>query len=157
MKKFALALLAASAAILGFGMVAEAQYGATPGVSVSPATVVSGGTVSITATGCAPSEVITFTITGGDSATATCVDGTATAQLSVPTTAGTYPGTAVGSLGFNQAFSVVVTAAAVPPGGLPTTGSGGISTTTSIAVGLLAVGLGLFGVAQIRRRQASLA
>jgi len=44
-------------------------------------------------------------------------------------------------------------AAATPSAGLPATGSDGIGTTTGIAVGLLAVGLGLFIVTRVRRRQ----
>ena len=174
MKKLALALIAASAAVFGLGSVAEAQYGTTPAVGVSPATVVSGGTVTVTATGCTPPEIVTFAITGGDSKSATCASasalgeveglnaqtggtGTASVQLTAPVAAGTYPGTAVGTLGFNQPFSVIVTAAVVPPAGLPATGSGGLNTSTGIALGLLVVGLGLFGVAQVRRRQNSLA
>jgi hypothetical protein len=156
MKKLALALISASALVFGFGMVAEAQYGTTPAVTASPSTVVAGGTTTVTATGCTPPEVLTFTITGGASQTATCVAGSASVQLAVASSAGTYPGTVVGSLGFSQPFSIVVTAPTTPPGGLPATGSDGIGATTGMAIGLLMVGLGLFAVAQFRRRQAPL-
>ncbi len=43
-------------------------------------------------------------------------------------------------------------AAETPSAGLPATGSDGIGTTTGIAFGLLAVGLGLFIVTRVRRR-----
>ena len=83
--------------------------------------------------------------------------GGASVDLTAPTAAGTYPGTVVGTLSFDQPFTVVVVAPVTPPGGLPATGSGGIGTTTTVAIGLFAVGLGLFAVAQVRRRQAAVA
>lgn len=94
--------------------------------------------------------------------------GTATGNFSAaPTAPGTYTGTASGPQSPQIIFQftipgqvtptaapVATTAPApVPPTGLPATGSGGIGTTTGIALGLLAVGFGLFVVAQVRRRQ----
>ena len=75
--------------------------------------------------------------------------------LSMPVTPGTYTGSAAGAItGFTTTFVVTVLAVAPPPGGLPSTGSGGFDTTTGIAAGLVAVGLGLFGVTRLRRRHA---
>jgi hypothetical protein len=98
-------------------------------------------------------------VLAGATATAVCTPaGTAVASLLAPATPGTYTGTATGvSSGVTASFTVVVQAAVTPPGGLPATGSGGISTTTGMAAGLFAIGLGLFGVAQFRRRQAAVA
>ena len=41
----------------------------------------------------------------------------------------------------------------LPGGGLPATGSSGLSTTGTIAITLLAAGAGMFAVARLRRRQ----
>jgi len=48
---------------------------------------------------------------------------------------------------------VTTVPATIPGAGLPATGSSGMGTTTGIALGLFVVGLGLFIVAQVRRRQ----
>lgn len=153
MKKFALALMTTAVAVFGFGAVAQAQYGTAPGVEVSPATAPPGGTVTVSVTGCTDGEVLTVTFNGATS-TATCVASAATIVLTAPTTPGTFSGTITGSQGFSQPFQVVVAAAAVPPGGLPATGSGGVNSMMTIAGGLFAVGLGLFAVTQFRRRHA---
>jgi hypothetical protein len=96
--------------------------------------------------------------------------GTATANFTAaPTAPGNYTGTAVGLAGRSPSITfsftipgqatttttpvVTTVPATTPGGGLPATGSDGIGTTTSIAIGLLVVGLGLFVVAQVRRRQ----
>lgn len=99
--------------------------------------------------------------------------GNATATFTVSTDPGTYDGTAVNAQQeVSLPFEVMVEAAppttvppttvppttptsvapTVPSGGLPATGSDGIGTTTGIAIGLLVLGLGLFAVAQVRRR-----
>jgi hypothetical protein len=173
MKKLALAIMSAAIAILGFGVVAEAQYGARDGVTVSPSTVPASGNVTLTINGCTPGEVLTVTLEGNVVGTATCNagatlgsfvtagllsqagSGSATITFQAPAAAGTYNGTVVGNLDYNQAFQIVVIAASTPPGGLPATGSGGIDSTLAVALGLFAVGLGLFGVAQFRRRQSA--
>jgi hypothetical protein len=59
-----------------------------------------------------------------------------------------YAGAAFGST------TITVAGPATPPGGLPAIGSNGTSTMTIIAVGLFAVGAGLFGMSQMRRRTA---
>ena len=71
--------------------------------------------------------------------------------LAAPDAAGEYTGSATGSTtGALGNFSVQVTA---PSTELPATGSNGVSTMTIIALGLFAVGGGLFIVSQVRRRQ----
>jgi uncharacterized membrane protein YtjA (UPF0391 family) len=174
MKKIALAMIAAAAAVFGFGVVAEAQtgpYGGTGTATVSSPVVVPGGTVTITVTGCTPGEIVTFRL-GPASATAPCTvsislgsvvigalvaqtpgTGTATATLPVPTTPGNYTGTATAPSGFSASFAVAVQVTSPPATGLPATGSGGIDTTTGIALGLFVVGLGLFAASQVRLRR----
>lgn len=157
MKKFALALMTTAVAVFGFGAAAQAQYGSTPAVEVSPPTVVPGGDVTVSVTGCTSGEILTVTF-NGDTTTDTCVaSSSATIVITAPSGPGTYGGTVVGSQGFSQTFQVVVVAAASPPGGgLPATGSG-INSTMTVAAGLFAMGLGLFGVTQFRRRQSAVA
>jgi hypothetical protein len=124
---------------------------------VSPPTIAPGGNITVTVSNCTPGERVVISV-AGISVTVTCgPDSVASASIGMPTTPGTFTGTAVGSAGFNTTFVVTVLAPVSPPGGLPATGSGGIDTTTGIAAGLFAVGLGLFGVAQRRRRQAAVA
>ena len=159
MKKLILALTAVAAILFGFGAPASAQYGTVDGTAtVSPGSTTPGGTVTVTFSGCAPGETVTFTFQGV-TVTATCsAVGNATATFTAPTTPGSYTGNAVGvTSGVSAAFVVVVQAPVTPPGGLPATGSGGINGTVGIGVGLFAIGLGLFGVAQLRRRQPSMA
>lgn len=184
MKKLALALMAISAALFSFGMVAEAQtrgpYGSGSGtITFTPPNPGPGQTVTITITGCTPGEVLTITITINGTptviGTATCVAGSslttgavvgllmpqqtgtgqATFQYTVPTAPGTYTITATGTQGYSRSVTLVIAAPAAPPaaGGLPSTGSSGINSTMTAAAALFAVGLGLFGVTMIRRRQ----
>ena len=51
--------------------------------------------------------------------------------------------------------TTTVTAAVDSSGSLPTTGSGGLSTAAGLAIGLIAVGFGLFAVTRARRGQLS--
>jgi hypothetical protein len=177
MKKFALALMAASAAIFGFGVVAEAQYGAVNAVVTAvPPVVTPGGQFRTTFTGCTPGESVTFVLVSsnargactGGAALGSIVGlvlpaqqagtGSATVELTAPGAPGVYNGTATTSQsGLTQPFTITVTQAVTPPGGLPATGSGGISTTMTVAGGLFAIGLGLFAVTQLRRRQSAVA
>lgn len=99
--------------------------------------------------------------------------GSASAELTLGTEPGTYIATATGQTsGVTSSLTFVIegtagggtdnggtTGGATTDGttALPATGSDGIATTTGIAIGLLVVGLGLFAVAQIRRRQTTLA
>ena len=172
-KKFALAVTAAAAVVLGSAGVADAGVYPPNGktVTVQDSTVPPGGPVSVT-TNCTVGETVTFVLEGS-SDTETCtpstdggnnftaaVAGTATGTVNAPTTPGTYIGTVTGSIsGALGTFTVVVegatatTAAPTSTGSLPATGSDGTSTMTLIAGGLLIVGLGMFGVATARRRQ----
>lgn len=166
MKKFALALAAVAAMVLGFGGVANAYPPGGTGVTTSSSTVGPGGQVTVTAK-CTAGETVTFDLEGSTD-TATCetgdaqsaIAGTATGTVTAPTAPGTYIGRVTGSVsGPLGEFTVTVegstaTPTATPAGGLPSTGSNGTSTMTFIAAGILVAGLGLFAVATLRRRQA---
>jgi hypothetical protein len=206
MKKFALALMAASAAVFGIGMVTSAA-GYDPAVTVNPAAPTAGGSYSVTYQNCAVGDTITFSQPQSTptSVTGTCVAvdnadlagsviglllpqqtpalGNATGTFTAaPLSPGTYNGTAVGQRSATQTFAFtipgqasttsttlaptttlaattttaapVTTAPVTTPGtGLPATGSDGVGVMTGIALGLFAVGLGLFIVAQVRRKQ----
>lgn len=167
MKKIALTLAAVALVIFGVGGVAGAGTypPGGPSVSVTPASVGPGGTVTVTAN-CTAGESVTISLEG-QSASVPCetgdaqssVAGIATGVVTAPTAPGTYTGSVTGTIsGALGSFTVTVLAAAptpaTPTGGLPSTGSGGTSTMTFVAAGLLVVGLGLFGVATVRRRQA---
>ena len=153
MKRLALALTVTITAFLGLGQMASAQYDA------SASSVTADGKTTVTYTGCTDGETITFTLPGAtpETATALCADGTASVVFSLsPTTA--TSGTAVGTTSPSVTFTVAslpatTVPATTPSGGLPATGSDGVNTTTGLAIGALVVGLGLFAVAQVRRRQ----
>ena len=153
MKKFALVLMASAAMVLGFGGVANAYPPGAGGATVAPASTLGGGTVTVTVS-CEPGESVTATLDGVTSAPVVCpASGSAVLNITAPTTPGTYAGTTNGSVnGALGSFSVTVTA---PTTNLPATGSNGVSTMTIIALGLFAVGAGLFGVSQVRRRNAA--
>jgi LPXTG-motif cell wall-anchored protein len=168
MKKFALALIACSAAIFGTGLVVNADYPPGAGsVTATPATVAPGGIFSVTAT-CQAGESVTFTF-NTDSKVRNCNnDNTESVTFNAPTAAGSYDGTAVGGVnGVLGSFTVTVaiTEPPVTQGGatnggttgaastLPSTGSGSTSTGLIIGVGSLLVGLGLFVTARTRRHQ----
>jgi LPXTG-motif cell wall-anchored protein len=165
MKKIALALAAVAAMILGLGGVANANPipipnvypPVVPSVTVTPSTVGPGGTVTVTAN-CTPGETVTVTLESATASAPCGEDGTVTLTISAPSAVGTYNGTVAGTVsGPLGSFAVTVLAAGptptTPTGGLPSTGSDGTNTTTMIAAGLLVVGLGLFAVATVRRRQ----
>lgn len=198
MKKFALALMSASAAVFGFGLVASAA-GYDPAVTVDPASPAPGGAYTVTYENCVVGDTIVFaqaestpaSVTGacesvGGPVAASVVAlvaaggpgfGTAVGEFTAaPTDAGKYDGTAGGDLSLSLPFSfeiMVETEPTHPPtepthpptgpiaptapgagGMLPDTGSNGIGTTTGVALGLFVAGLGMFVVAQVRRRQA---
>jgi len=114
---------------------------ATANFTAAPRT---GGTYTVTATGTiSPTRSQNFVIA------------VSTVGALPPTAGATGP--AVGSGG---AVPTTGSGAGLPTattGGLPATGAGGIGATTTIAIGLLAVGLGLFGAGQVRRRQPNVA
>ena len=183
MKKLALAFISASALVFGFGVVAEAQgYGESLTLPTAPT---AGGGYTALYTNCQAGETITFsqpesnptTVTGTCVATVTltgaimgvvlpsqAVLGNATgAFTAAPTAPGTYTVTASGTISpvqtttFTIAATPTTTTPTTLPGDLPATGSNGVGTTTGIAIGLLVVGVGLFVVAQVRRRQTTVA
>jgi LPXTG-motif cell wall-anchored protein len=191
MKKLALALMSASVAVFGFGMVVSAA-GYDPAISVDPASPAPGGAYTVTYENCFVGDTITFTqddstptsVTGECEPVNGVVLGSVIALLAqqgpelgvavgefdaAPTEAGVYDGTGVGERSPSLPFQFEIKVATEPtdpptepttptteaPGGtLPQTGSNGIGTTTGIALGLFAAGLGMFVVAQVRRRQA---
>lgn len=165
MKKFALALVAVAAMILGVGGVANAYPLGGQSITISPSTVSPGGSVTVTAN-CTPGESVTITLESS-SVTIPCETddtrptnaGIATGIVNAPTTVGSFDGTVTGTVsGPLGSFTVTVqTSGTTPTSGLPTTGGDGTSTMTMIAVGLLVVGLGLFVVATVRRRQTPVA
>jgi LPXTG-motif cell wall-anchored protein len=169
MKKLALGLISASAAVFGFGLVADAYPPPAVSVSVDDPTPAPNQQLNVTFRGCEPGETVRFVLLSSTD-TSPCngtssglslllqaaPSGTSIGQVTAPSSAGTYTGTATGQTsGRTGTFTVVVSQATSPPGGLPATGSSGISTSTTVAIGLLVVGAGLFAVSQIRRRQAS--
>jgi LPXTG-motif cell wall-anchored protein len=145
---------------LGLGTAASAAPEYPPAaatVVVSDSTPPAGGTVTVSVNNCQAGESVRFTLPPAAPVTVTCSSaGTASASLPVPTASGTYSGTAelVSSLS-TLPFQITVTAPA--GGGLPATGSDGTQTGVWFAGGLLALGAGLLGVAQLRRRQTRLA
>ena len=179
MKKLALAMIAASAMLIGFGAVASAQVGYRPSLTIGAPSP--GGPFAATYTNCVNGETITFTQPQSTPASISvvCAGNSATANFTAaPTATGTFVITASGTTSevLTQSFSIAGTPSTlpatggtdggagggsgpvVPPGtDLPATGSNGIGSVTTIALGLLAVGFGLFVVAQLRRRQPSLA
>ena len=157
MKKLAVVLAAMVAGTVGFGAAASAQYGASEfEVTVTPTTVVSGGEVVVTVDGCTPGERLDVEL-GGTSNSVTCgATGTGTTSVTAPQALGPHTGTVTASASPDRATFIITVVAAQSgslTGSLPSTGSGGLATTTSMALGLLAVGAGLVFVTGFRRRQ----
>jgi hypothetical protein len=170
MKKFALSLVIAAVAIFGSGVAAHAStYPPLVGTVSAPLEVLPGGIFTVAITGCASGEVTT-SVFEGESKTAICVEaaskngfaalvvatgtGTASTTFKAPSAPGNYVITVIGDAGFRGSTSTSVAAApATPVGGLPATGTDGISTITMMAIGFFAVGGGLLVVSQLRRRQ----
>ena len=162
MRKIALGL-AVVMTLFGFGATAHAQYTNPPGVTVSDSSPAPGGTFVVNVTGCQPNSPIAVSFGGASSTVNADASGNAAVTLTAPTTAGTANGSTTCN-GQTTNFTVQVQAPAdsTPPtqggdagGGLPATGSDGTGTTTTVAIGRLIVGLGLFVVAQTRRRQSA--
>jgi LPXTG-motif cell wall-anchored protein len=153
-KKFAMAIMAVSATVLGFGGAANAAYPPDDvTVTVSSKTPPSGSTITATIEGCVDGESATFVLEGS-TATGVTTGGTASGQLKVPTAPGSYTGSATCASGASANFAITVP---TPSGGLPATGSSGINSTVAMSAILLLVGVGLFAVSQIRRRQTATA
>ena len=177
MRRLALVLFAASAAVLGVGLVAEAQqYPPDFTITVDDSTPEPGGPVVATVTGCTDGETVNFvleaskaqgtcTAGGGGTAMAMAFIGapattTASGNLTAPTAPGTYDVTGTGQTSELTATTQITVAAAAPAtptapasGALPSTGSGSTNTTVLIAGGLFAMGAALFAVSRFRHRQ----
>ena len=131
MKKIAVALMTVSAVVLGFGAAANASPSGYPPekvtVTVSSSNPAAGSTITATITGCVEGENADFVL-GSSTASGVTSGGSASGTLTVPTAAGTYTGTASCASGASASFSITVSA---PSGGLPATGSSGISSRIS--------------------------
>lgn len=150
LKRLTTALMISAAALLAGGAAAQADYPPGSGtVTVSDSSPDAGTSFTVTATNCQPGEIVTFSFQGATK-TATCsASKTAAASFAAPATGGVFNGTAsYGTSGGTLSFSVNVAA----PGGLPATGSSGSNSTMMIAAVLVASGIGMFLVAQRRRK-----
>ena len=178
MKKLALILTALGVLLVGAGMsntAAAYPPGETTDIITNVPTVVTGGNFNATVTNCLPGETVTFIFEGVERSV-TC-DPT-TLQASFPFVAPMTPGTyqvcadltgtgATVPAGVTRprtictTIEVIATGPTVPPtipgGGLPGTGSSGISTTTTSALVLLGAGGLLLVVSQLRRRRTATA
>jgi hypothetical protein len=124
----------------------------TPGAYTGTATCAGGASatfsITVTMNGCAEGETVQLVLVG-ETATGVTTGGSASAQIKVPTTPGTYTGTATCASGASANFTITVTS---PSGGLPATGSSGLGSFATISMILLLVGAGLLVVSQVRRR-----
>ena len=181
MKKIGLILTALGVLLVGAGVsntaAASSDYpvGEPPEIVTNVPVVGPGDNFNATVTGCLPGETVIITFEGV-SREVTC-DPT-TLQASFPFTAPMTPGTyqVCGLLtGTNTTvpagvtrpttvcttIEVIASGPTVPPtipgGGLPGTGSSGISTTTTSALVLLGAGGLLLVVSQLRRRRTTTA
>ena len=161
MKRFLTAIAATGIGVLtvaGSASAATAQHSVAypPSAAVlelSDSTVSPGEEFDATLRGCTPGETVQFSVEGS-STTATCDDnGEATGTLTAPMTPGTYEVSGVGvDSGVSASSTITVVGADDGEDGvLPATGS---STSGPLQVGgvLLVAGLGMLGVAKLRRR-----
>ena len=150
MKKFVAAAAIAAVSLFAGASAASAQdgYGTTnPTVTVSSGSPTAGSAFSVTVANCTPGGTATFVFQGSTQTATVGSAGTATASFTAPASAGTYSGTATCN-SVAASFSVTVPAG----GGLPATGSDSNGPTIAIASILLLAGVGMFGVANARRR-----
>lgn len=166
MKKLVLALSAIVALLLGGAGIANAYPPSGALITVSNANPAQGEDITVTVDcgdGSDDSDSITVNL-DDESETASCNDGSAAVTIEAPETPGTFDGEVLNGSGDRVGgFTITVVAPSggsptpdnptTPSGGLPATGSNSSGTITTIAIGLLVVGLGLFAVATIRRRQ----
>lgn len=148
-KQLAATLMLSSVLVLAGGSATQAYPPGSGIVTASPSSPASGASFTATATNCQPGETVNFAFQG-QAKSATCsASKTAAASLTAPTTAGTFTGTAsYATSGGTLSFTVNVAAT----GGLPATGSSGSNSTMMIAAVLVASGIGMFLVAQRRRK-----
>lgn len=152
MKKLLLAVVVALGLSGAAAGIAHAYPPEQPTVTVSRLSPVAGSSVTVSFDGCPPGDTATFTL-GAGSATAPVQNGVATATLPVPTTPGVVTGTVACGSGAPGASFQVNVAAPAPAPGLPSAGASGVTQTLQIALILLVLGGGIFGVTQVRRRQ----
>lgn len=155
-----LSLLAAVLLAVGAGQAAHAQY------AQSVTVVFNGdGTITVTLDNCIEGETVTFEFNGA-TATDVCENGTASVVFGLtgsggPAT-GVLSGSVIGSTSQDpQTFTVDMTPAnetlSFSSGVLPATGSTGLDTSMTMALGLLVVGSSMLVVAQLRRRSGTTA
>ena len=171
MKKFALALMASAAMLLGFGSTASAAT-YPPAQTVPPGgsfTVVVkcspvGADVVFVFNSVPPQQVTakcTATTAGLGQTSAALTTGEASATFTAPTAAGTY---AVSYSGAASGSTTITVVPDTPPtqggstnggasGTLPAAGSDSTNTGMIIGAGALLIGLGLFATARTRRSQ----
>lgn len=158
MRNVVLILVALVAGFFGIGATDQAHSLGTGNVNAFPAVVSPGGAVTVSAT-CTAGERVTVLL---DSATASSVCGAGDkvkVMITAPATAGYFEGPVTGSTnGAIGSFAVTVPVGATSPAGA--TSSGGIlaagtpgSTMTTVAIGLVTVGVSLFGASRLRRRK----
>ena len=168
MKRIAAALAVAGGVLLGVGGTVDAYPIGSATVSVDDTTPEPGATFEVEVDSCEAGTDVVF-LFEGVSTTVACDDDGASASFAAPVQPGTYTGTVTVDSGDGSrvlSFTVTVEAApttttvtapttTVAPGGqLPETGGGSSSgTTITIALVLLVAGAGMFGVANMRRRQ----
>ncbi len=181
MKRLVLTLMVAAATLLGVsalgpaGIASAYPVGATSSITTDVPDVVPGGTFTANVANCLPGETVIFNFQGV-STPVTCNPTTLQASLGIvaPTTPGTYqvcadltgtgatvPSGVVRPRTICTSILVIAAGPTVPPtipgGGLPATGSSGISTTTTSAIVLLGAGALLLVVSQVRRRRTTTA
>ncbi len=156
MNKALIALMMVVGSLLAFGGPASAYPPDEPTVGVDNPSPTPGGTVTVTVENCESGTTVTFEL-GGSTDSVVSVDDTATGTVTAPSTPGSYTGTAtcgadVLSFGVEVEAAAATTVPTTVAPVLPPTGSDGSGSITTLAVGLLLAGLGLLGVARLRRR-----
>lgn len=147
------------------------------GIGVSNSSPQPGGSFTVNVTNCVPGQVLTVTFAGSSQIVTMDAAGDGSIRLAAPTTPGVYevrvnpcvnqtlsvrvPGrvgiTGGGTPATPQSQTPATAAPATAIPATPATGASGTAEMMLMASGLFAVGLGLLGVAQIRRRQDELA
>lgn len=151
-------LLVGLVATLGFGAasVSAVYPDNPPTVVVDSSTPTVGSNVTLTFDSFCPGDTITISI-GGNVLGSVVADanGEATFTFPAPSPAGTYVITATGTDCPDTVASLTIAVRA--PGSIPVTGSG--STSSGLELGAFAVvaGVGMVGIAGIRRRRPAVA
>lgn len=149
-------VVAAVIASLFVGSVAGAFYAGDPTFTASSPSVLAGGEVNLTGTGCQPGELVTFSF-GGESAGSATADGTGSFSFALTVPESTPPGTytVTASCGeLVQSFELTVAGggdlgAPIGTGSLSRTGTE-VGPLAALGIGLIVIG-GIF-ILQLRRR-----